>query len=497
MHFLSRLGTSASSKLYLLALHLISEATDHYQGSSACFAGYNCNQSSIGTALIQVSRVATLELAPLPTAPLYISLGQHEFTPDLVPSSEEDAKILNELRFLFVASVDMRWNVSQIAERGQEPQRLCTKRGVEFLCSLSEAQRLCVVPGAIHLADDSCVDPSADINRLLMDRVLGFRDSGAKYPVDEAAVKASLTCSAQDAKKLAICVCVRNEEETIAEFIQWHRLLGVGHFYVYNDASIDRTPDILGNFSKDVVTIINTQWGNGSNVQYSAFTDCAHKHGHKHEWLGFLDADEFVQPLEGGKGDKDVCLFPFLQGMQEGNASSVQLNWAMGFSDELSFEAVGEKTALEQIGFDGLPNYHTKSFCRPQCIDGFDNPHYCNLKATPGTSCKDESLNTDGRNIQLPNRATQDPPAMTRFRVAHYFRRPFQGWLGKRMRGRATTRKAHEPFGLARVFSSWQFEKSWIVEALNKTGWWPNKSSRDDLNQRLNEKLKAMVVRRA
>jgi hypothetical protein len=482
---------SAVCKCLLFALFQLSTEADHYDRSSACFAG-NWSQSTASAVLLQVGKVESHEFAQ-PQTKVTLSSTEGDTgeprggekksltdtsdtgasaTPDALPSTKEDARILDRFRNLFVGNSELR--------------TLCGQLGTV----------------AIKLADGSCVDPGADINRMLLEGVLKFQGNEVTYPVKDAVVNS--TCSAEDAKKLAICVCVRNEEDFIAEFIQWHRLLGVGHFYVYNDESTDRTQDILEKFSKDAVTIINTQWQNigvvqiGQSVQMNAFTDCARNYGHKHAWLGFLDADEFVQPMDGG-----LCLFPFLQGMQEGKASSVQLNWATGVNSNLSFNSAGEKTLVEQIGFDGAPNMHSKSFCRPECIDSITNPHLCNLKATPGTSCKAESINTDGKVISRGDgMMAQLQPAMSRFRILHYFVRPFQGWLRKKMRGHGTTNhpKQVDSFGLSKMFSQWQIKlrpesiEGGIADGLSGA-LWPNKARREAVSRLLSEKLTTMLER--
>jgi hypothetical protein len=44
---------------------------------------------------------------------------------------------------------------------------------------------------------------------------------------------------------LAMAAIVKNEGRYLREWIEFHRLMGVEHFYIYDNGSTDNTPEIL------------------------------------------------------------------------------------------------------------------------------------------------------------------------------------------------------------------------------------------------------------
>ncbi len=56
---------------------------------------------------------------------------------------------------------------------------------------------------------------------------------------------------------LSICAIFKNEAKFLKEWIEYHRLAGVDHFYLYDNGSTDRFKEILNPYIKDkVVTLI-------------------------------------------------------------------------------------------------------------------------------------------------------------------------------------------------------------------------------------------------
>ena len=56
---------------------------------------------------------------------------------------------------------------------------------------------------------------------------------------------------------LSICAIFKNEAKFLKEWIEYHRLVGVDHFYLYDNGSTDRFKEILNPYIKDkTVTLI-------------------------------------------------------------------------------------------------------------------------------------------------------------------------------------------------------------------------------------------------
>lgn len=91
---------------------------------------------------------------------------------------------------------------------------------------------------------------------------------------------------------LAICAIFREEAPFLKEWIEFHRGVGVTHFYLYNNFSTDDYASVLAPFIRDgLVTLIDWPVPVG---QVSAYAHCVAHHWKDARWLAFIDIDEFL-----------------------------------------------------------------------------------------------------------------------------------------------------------------------------------------------------------
>jgi hypothetical protein len=93
---------------------------------------------------------------------------------------------------------------------------------------------------------------------------------------------------------LAMCAGYRNEAPYLAEWIEFHRLVGVEHFFLYNARSTDHHREVLAPYIEDGVVTLNPDWEGISYQQADTFTECLRAHGHESRWIAFIDIDEFL-----------------------------------------------------------------------------------------------------------------------------------------------------------------------------------------------------------
>lgn len=94
--------------------------------------------------------------------------------------------------------------------------------------------------------------------------------------------------------KLSICAIFKNEAPFMREWIVYHQLLGVEHFYLYNNFSTDNYIEIIQSFIDDgVVTLIEWPIPQG---QMEAYRHWYNTYRNDSQWVSFLDLDEFVCP---------------------------------------------------------------------------------------------------------------------------------------------------------------------------------------------------------
>ena len=94
--------------------------------------------------------------------------------------------------------------------------------------------------------------------------------------------------------KIAICAIFKNESLYLKEWIEYHKIVGVEHFYLYNNNSEDDYQPILEPYiTEGLVTLI--QWPQ-NQAQMQCYHDCIERFKNETEWLSFVDIDEFIVP---------------------------------------------------------------------------------------------------------------------------------------------------------------------------------------------------------
>lgn len=176
----------------------------------------------------------------------------------------------------------------------------------------------------------------------------------------------------------AICSLFRDEARFLKEWIEFHQLLGVQHFYLYNHLSQDEYQEVLNPYiQKGIVELVQIQKEPANvhewhDVQLWAYNDAVVKARGKVKWLAILDSDEFLFPTHQ---NNLVEFFKKYEGMA--HIGGVCVNWVMfGTSfvakvqeDQLMIETL---TLCEKKGYD-----HFKSIVRPERVAVCCSAHYC------------------------------------------------------------------------------------------------------------------------
>lgn len=119
---------------------------------------------------------------------------------------------------------------------------------------------------------------------------------------------------------VSICGIFKNEGKYLKEWIEFHQIVGIDHFYMYNNNSDDNFREILAPYIEEgIVTLV--EWPK-NQAQMEAYHDCVSNFASETKWLGFIDIDEFVVP----KSTNDV--YSFLKKFEK-NRPAVMIYWKM------------------------------------------------------------------------------------------------------------------------------------------------------------------------
>lgn len=94
--------------------------------------------------------------------------------------------------------------------------------------------------------------------------------------------------------KVSLCLIFKDEALFLKEWIDYHKMIGVDHFYLYNNNSTDSYREVIQPYIEDgIVTLIDWPY---LQAQIAAYKNCYENYRSESNWISFLDADEFICP---------------------------------------------------------------------------------------------------------------------------------------------------------------------------------------------------------
>jgi len=94
---------------------------------------------------------------------------------------------------------------------------------------------------------------------------------------------------------VVICTIFKDEAIYLKEWIEYHKIVGVEHFYMYNNFSSDNFKEVLNVYiEQNIVTLIDWPIQQG---QFSAYQHWSDNFKCETQWVSFLDPDEFICPI--------------------------------------------------------------------------------------------------------------------------------------------------------------------------------------------------------
>lgn len=235
-------------------------------------------------------------------------------------------------------------------------------------------------------------------------------------------------CAASEANKfddeLSFVAIIKNEAPYIEEWIEFHKLVGVSKFYIYDNESEDNLKDVLKKYidSGEVVY----KYYPGKCKQNAAYTEAVNDYKNKTRYMGFIDIDEFVIPTQADNLVKvidDVL-------SKDKNAAGLAINWRVYGSSGFKEKPKGLVTEnYRNRGEDAWRiNIHVKTICNPRLVSHFCNPHFAIYKSPY------YAVNENGKKVDQWH---NDENTCKKVRINHYFSKSFNEFVAKRNRGRA------------------------------------------------------------
>ncbi len=222
---------------------------------------------------------------------------------------------------------------------------------------------------------------------------------------------------------LAACCIAKDEEPFIAEWLIYHSLIGVEHFFIYDNFSatpLEEHPVVQKFVNQGRVTIASIA---GKAMQLPVYAHCLQIHGPQCKWIAFVDLDEFICPLR--TGDMRALLAEYE------DYSGLALNWkCFGSSGHLSRPAgLVMQNYQERFTKRHPLNFHVKSIVQPDKTANVHTAHA--FYPHQGQAAVNDQLRP------LPFGASLCPTSWEKACVNHYILKSQEDAEHRMRRGRA------------------------------------------------------------
>lgn len=94
----------------------------------------------------------------------------------------------------------------------------------------------------------------------------------------------------------AVVAIMKNEARDLVEWLEFHLLVGVEHFFLYDNESVDDTYKILEPYIKK--GIVTYRYVKGKQLQFPVYRDAIYRYKDTVKWMALIDLDEFLFPVQ-------------------------------------------------------------------------------------------------------------------------------------------------------------------------------------------------------
>ncbi len=321
---------------------------------------------------------------------------------------EEYLRYLQSQKDLVLTSKS--WLISQPLRWGQ------TKQRTPILKSPSADQQ---TKSTLHILSSPDPDPQHD----------SARSSASTENRQEGAAPAVVPQRFTDNKKyeyqLAVHAIFRNEGPRLKEWIEFHRLVGVEHFFLFNNHSSDDYLEIIEPYVRSGLVDL-LEWPGYSvsmeqyrPIQVGSMDRAVQLARGRVKWLASMDIDEFLFAV-----DQD-SVAEFLSAYDD--VGGLAVNW-QGFGSSGVEKIPQDRLLIETLHrcahVEHPFNHHVKSVVRPERVIAGVNSHFFEYRQGYGAVNSDR-VAVDG---QMTSYVAAD-----KIRINHYWSGDLQWLWGKKI----------------------------------------------------------------
>jgi len=214
--------------------------------------------------------------------------------------------------------------------------------------------------------------------------------------------------------QIAIGTIMKDEGPYLKEWLDFHILVGIKKFFLYDNESSDNTKKILKPYIKK--GIVEYNYIPGAQQQYAAYVDILNKHSFDTKYIAFIDLDEFLVPV------KHKTVPAFLKTLPK-NFTCVVVSWVM-------YGSSGHVKKPKGLVIENY-KYHQP---KPSGCKSIVNPRLITRLKLHISDVAGFVIDEKGRKLGYINQ-TNNPPSANKLRCNHYFTKSYQEFQKRLARG--------------------------------------------------------------
>jgi hypothetical protein len=225
---------------------------------------------------------------------------------------------------------------------------------------------------------------------------------------------------------------VKDEAVYIAEWIEYHLLVGVTKFYIYDNGSTDNLKNVLSPYIKD--NIVEYIFYPGKNKQTPMCNNVCRRARKNTFWLAILDIDEFLVPVSA------ATIPEYLKNFED--VPGIEINWVL-------YGSSGHKEKMDGLVIERFKAHSLFSHPKNRHVKTIHNP-----RAVWVANCHNaiyffnrKSVNTDKK--ENKKHFFEREGRFDKLRVNHYFGKSEEEYRDKIKRGwacRSAKKRTMESF---------------------------------------------------
>ena len=226
---------------------------------------------------------------------------------------------------------------------------------------------------------------------------------------------------------ISIASIIKNEAPYLPEWIEYHKMLGVEKFYIYDNESTDNTKEVLKSYIADGT--VEYIWFPGKKMQPKAYLDAVLRTGSKTHWLVLIDADEFIVPV------KNLSIVSVIKNIykKQKNISQILMGWVV-------YGSSGHKTKPDGLVIENYKNRGKFEDSR-YSFKAIVNPRKVKIPDCHSCSVRGNTIDENGNVINIDIFSKKIPSIFSlprnRLRLNHYMVKSYEECYNKRCKGNA------------------------------------------------------------